>query len=301
MKKQPLKYRLNVLGAAVIIFLTVRTYMPLAGQKLGLGQNFDLWLVWCMLTMALSCLLPVIFIEKMCDFHPRVVKKVSFRPEFARIIPGCMLLFILFSIAGSSLLIPLEKLGINFPQSRLYPIDSPLTLVLYFVFTAAVPAVCEELLVRGEILNLLLPYGKRFAVLASALIFMMMHTQVQSFAAVFGAGVTLACVYLYTDNIYIGMALHFVNNAYSFLMMYMRQKVNAISAASFAAFALALIIGAGGAAVFYMRKRRMNLFEGLKENGSHRLSRIFTAPVLVLAFGCCFMAIMNQLFVDLGL
>ncbi|MBQ7902735.1 MAG: CPBP family intramembrane metalloprotease, partial [Oscillospiraceae bacterium] len=43
---------------------------------------------------------------------------------------------------------------------------------------------------------------RKFAVLASALVFTIMHTQVQSFIPVFGAGVLLACIYLHTDNIF---------------------------------------------------------------------------------------------------
>lgn len=214
----------------------------------------------------------------------------------------CMMMFIGFSLIGSIALMPLEKLGISFPASRLLPIDSTLTLVLYFVFTSVIPAIFEELLVRGEILNLLLPYGRKFAVIASALIFMMMHTQVQSFIPVFGAGVLLACVYLYTDNIFVSMSLHFVNNAYSFVMMYMQQKVNAISAASFAAFAIAVIIALGIISAFCLKRRKTDFLRPLSEGrGQYSLKQLTKSPVLVVALLCCFMAIMEQLFRDLSL
>lgn len=302
MKKQPLKYRLNVIGGALIIFLLIRTYVPMIGLQAGLNKNFDLWLIFYMLTLALSCLLPAMFIERMCDFHPQVIKQPEFKMEHGRLVMTCMMMFIGFSVIGSIALMPLEKLGISFPASQLLPIDSTLTLVLYFVFTSVIPAIFEELLVRGEILNLLLPYGRKFAVIASALIFMMMHTQVQSFIPVFGAGVLLACVYLYTDNIFVSMSLHFVNNAYSFVMMYMQQKVNAISAASFAAFAIAVIIALGIISAFYLKRRKTDFLRPLSEGrGQYSLKQLTKSPVLVVALLCCFMAIMEQMFRDLSL
>ena len=150
MKKQPIKYRLNVIGGALIIFLLIRTYVPMIGLQAGLNKNFDLWLIFYMLTLALSCLLPIMFIERMCDFHPQVIKRPAFKMEHGRLVMTCMMMFIGFSVIGSIALTPLEKLGISFPASRLLPIDNTFTLVLYFVFTSVIPAIFEELLVRGE-------------------------------------------------------------------------------------------------------------------------------------------------------
>lgn len=303
MKKLPLKYRLNVIGAALIVFLCVRTYLPAAAAGIGLDKNFTVWLLVCIVSLALSCLLPIIFIEKMCGFHPLLLKKKKITIAEPAMIMHCMFVFIGLALVNSLLLTALQKAGIVFPQQELHPTDNFITLLIYFIFTAVVPAVFEELLVRGYILNLLLPNGKRFAVFASAFIFMVMHTQVQSFIPVFGAGVLLACVYLYTNNIYVSMALHFVNNAYSFIMMYMRQSVNAVSSVAFTAFLISVIISCGIAAEIYMRKADIHILSVLsdKTEKNSAFSSIFRSPVLILAVLCCGLAVVSQLMVDLGM
>ena len=56
MKKQPLIYKLNTIGGAVIIFLLIRTYVPPVLAKFGLNSNMTVWLgVYCLLSAA-ACL-----------------------------------------------------------------------------------------------------------------------------------------------------------------------------------------------------------------------------------------------------
>ena len=272
----------------------------MVAQALGLRDNFNTWLIAYMFTLALACIIPVAFIEKMCDFHPVLFENKQLQPVHGIMILQGMLIFILLAIVNSLVLAVLGKLGINFPPQALEQVNSKLTLLLYFVFSAVVPAIFEELFIRGIVTNLLLPNGKRFAILASATLFMVMHTQVQSFIPVFGAGVVLACVYLYTGNIFVSMALHFVNNAYSFIMLYMQQSVNGISAMGFYAFVMAVLIVGGGSSAVYLNKNNINIFDSLKKEGKNaRVSKFFGCPVMVLGLLCCRMAIFSQLYADL--
>ncbi len=300
MKNTPLKYRLNVIGGGLIIFIAVRTYLPAVAATLGLQKNFNIWLLVYTVTLSLSCLLPIAFIENMCSFHPVLFAGRKPQAGHGILVMHAMLLFVLLAMVNSIVLMGLEKLGIAFPVQQLEPVDNLLTLLLYFGYTAVVPAVCEELFIRGIVLNLLLPNGRKFAVIASALIFTVMHTQVQSFIPVFGAGVVLACIYLYTDNIFAAMAVHFVNNAYSFIMMYMQQRVNGISAIGFASFVMAFILVGGVTATAWLKKSGANLYRPLKDKGRNsRLSRMINSPVMVLGLLCCLMAIFSQLYTDL--
>ena len=271
--------------------------------RMGLNDNFTLWLLVCILSLALSCMMPIMFIEKMCGFHPVLLKKKKITIAEPAMVMHCMAVFIGLAIVNSIVLGALQKAGIVFPVQQLHETDNIITLLIYFIFTAVVPAIFEELLVRGYILNLLLPNGRRFAVITSAFIFMIMHTQVQSFIPVMGAGILLACLYLYTNNIYVSMALHFVNNAYSFIMMYMQQNVNAVSSVSFAAFLIAVIISCGIAAEMYMRKADIHIMSVLSDKTEKNASfaQVFRSPVLVLAAICCALTVASQLMVDLGI
>ena len=300
MKNTPLKYRLNVIGGGLIIFVAIRTYLPMVAQSLGLRDNFNVWLVVYMFTLALATLVPVAFIEKMADFHPVLFKKRKLEATHGLMVLQGMLIFIGLAVVNSLLLAVLGKAGIVFPAQKLEPVDNALTLLLYFIFSAVVPAICEELFVRGIVLNLLMPNGRRFAILASAVLFTVMHTQVQSFIPVFGAGVVLACIYLYTGNIFASMALHFVNNAYSFVMLYMQQKVNGISAVGFTAFVMSVLLVGGCSSWIYLNRQNINIFDCLKKEGKNaRISRFFASPVMVLGLICCAMAVFSQLYADL--
>ena len=303
MKRQPLKYRLNVIGAALVIFLCFRTYMPVIGMNLGLKSNFSLWIVWYMLTLISSCIMPVAFIEKMCDFHPSLFEKKRIDVTEAAIVFCSMLMLLMVAVVNGMLLLGLEKTGIAFPQQELMPTENFFELILYFVYIAVVPAVFEELFARGILLNMLLPYGKRFAVIASALIFMVMHTQIQSFIAVFCAGILLACIYLHTGNIFRSMLLHFINNAYSFVMLYTQQNMGGISSVGVSSYIISLLITAGIVSSLYLKKKKTNILSvlGKTDEKNAKLSVFIKSPVMVLALLCCFMAIGSQLFADLGL
>lgn len=302
MKKQPLKYRLNVIGGSLILFLVIRTYMPIIGSLLKLNQNINVWMTFFIFTLITSCLLPILFIEKMCDFKPEIIKKQDFKLKDLAIICSCMALFILFSLINSIILIPLKKMGVEFPQSSLGTINSAITFFLYAAFTTIVPAVSEELYLRGTVLKLLEPYGKRFAIIVCALTFTLMHTQIQNLPAIFGAGVVLSCIYLYTDNILVPIGLHFLNNCYSFSMMYMQEKVNGISYTGYAVFVIFLIITIGIFCIIYLHKKDENIFLPLSESSKNaKVSYIFKSFVMMLGFLGCILAIVSQMISDFNI
>lgn len=90
--------------------------------------------------------------------------------------------------------------------------SSDLELVLLFFTLAVVPAFVEELLFRGLVLSNLLPYGRTTAVLASALLFGVMHQNVEQIFYATAAGIVIGWVYVCTNSIWPCILLHFCNN-----------------------------------------------------------------------------------------
>ena len=88
-------------------------------------------------------------------------------------------------------------------------------IVLLYVSTALVPAFCEEFLFRGTILANLTPYGKRGAVMISALLFGLMHQNPYQIIYTTVSGLLLGMAYIKTGSIWLPTAIHFLNNAYS--------------------------------------------------------------------------------------
>ena len=85
-------------------------------------------------------------------------------------------------------------------------------IITYQVLARGVPAFVEELLFRGMILRNLLPYGRTAAVLASALLFGVMHQNAGQFLYATVAGLFLGYVYAHTRSFWCCVLIHFCNN-----------------------------------------------------------------------------------------
>ncbi|MEG1782695.1 MAG: type II CAAX endopeptidase family protein [Oscillospiraceae bacterium] len=301
MKKQSLRYRYNVLGVALIGFLCTRTYTQLLFKNLGLDKNFNIWLILCMVSLVLSCAVPVVIIEKMCDFRPFLFRKVKTATSAAMVAYG-MLFITGFSVINQILFTLLEKIGVVFPPENLLPINGNLNFILYFIFVAILPAFCEEIFMRGYVLNMFSDYGSMFAIILSAIFFTFMHTNVQSFLPIFVAAVLLGCISLKTGSLRTCIALHFVNNAYSFLMMYFTRSIGGVTTLAFAAFVNVLILCCGLGGRVYLHKNGIFLSKMLQNNSryNHKILTFFKSPVaLVAAFACVF-GIVEQLYLIFG-
>ena len=88
-------------------------------------------------------------------------------------------------------------------------------ILIMFVSTALVPAVCEEFLFRETILSNLLPFGKGVALVGSSVLFGLMHQNPYQILYTTVAGLLLGYAYIKTRSIWCPMIIHFCNNAFS--------------------------------------------------------------------------------------
>ena len=100
------------------------------------------------------------------------------------------------------------------------PLDSIGMLILAIFAVALIPAICEEFLYRGLVLNGLRKYGVWVSVLTSALLFSLMHMNLQQLPYTFILGVIFGLIVYYTRNIWLSIIMHFLNNATAILIMY---------------------------------------------------------------------------------
>ena len=99
--------------------------------------------------------------------------------------------------------------------------STALSIFLSFIRLAIVAAIAEEFVFRGAILNLLKPYGKKFAILASSLLFGLFHGNVEQFISAFLMGLYFAYVACKTESIIPSVIMHFLNNFLSlFFVLY---------------------------------------------------------------------------------
>lgn len=85
------------------------------------------------------------------------------------------------------------------------------TTITMFLYVSIFAPVTEELLFRGAVLHSLKPYGKRFAILFSALLFGIFHGNVIQIPYAFLVGLVLGYVAL-EYSIWWSVLLHFINN-----------------------------------------------------------------------------------------
>ena len=95
----------------------------------------------------------------------------------------------------------LSLIGFNGNYNMPLPLNNIWWLILNIILVALFPAVCEELVFRGIILNGLRDKGNIFAVFASAGLFMLVHCSVEQTIYPFVVGCVLGFVMLKTNNL----------------------------------------------------------------------------------------------------
>ena len=107
----------------------------------------------------------------------------------------------------------------DFTQEHFWNVDLDYTyqVVIYFIYAAIIPAVVEELLFRKTVCGVLTVYGKTTAVLISAVLFALMHANIEQLLYTFVAGLFLGWLYVESKNILYPIILHFINNGVSAL------------------------------------------------------------------------------------
>lgn len=89
------------------------------------------------------------------------------------------------------------------------------TFLIQLTTVAILPAICEEFLHRGVLLNGLKEIGIKKAILISSLMFGLLHFNINQFFYATILGMLMALVSVVSKSIYPAMIIHFINNAIS--------------------------------------------------------------------------------------
>jgi len=93
-------------------------------------------------------------------------------------------------------------------------------LITNLIFTALLPGICEEFAHRGMLLNSLKKYGKIKAIIISALLFGLLHLNIEQFFYATIIGFFLGFLTIATNSIYPAIIIHFMNNAMSIILSF---------------------------------------------------------------------------------
>lgn len=158
--------------------------------------------------------------------------------------------------------------------------------LIYIVSIAVIPPLVEEFAIRGVVMQPLRKYGDKFAIIASSIVFAVLHGNLiqAPFALIAGIGIGYAvCI---TNSVWTGVLIHTVNNLYSVIIEFMIEgitdealldKVYFIT--TFALYAISIV---GSVAFVIQRKRRriMPSFTTLSERRK-MFSFVWSIPMII--------------------
>ena len=187
--------------------------------------------------MAVSAVLsPLAFLSVYFLFHKKykieykVASKINFKLDIINVILCIVIAFC--CVFGFSNFVSLfdaifNLFGIKPNTSWPVPIDTWYWLLFNIFAVAVLPAIAEELVFRGIIFNGLSSYGKKKAIIFSALLFSLMHTSISQTIYPILAGCVFAFVVSKTGNILYSMLIHFCNNCIVIVNRYIMVKSGA--------------------------------------------------------------------------
>lgn len=134
------------------------------------------------------------------------------------------------------------------------------SLALEFCSTAVLVPVMEEFAFRGVLFSALRKHGTGFAVVGSALVFSLVHLDASSVLFAFIAGLVFGFLYARTNNLWVTIAIHGLNNGIAVLTGYLDLLVPESAAELANALFLLVPIGVGLAALVLLGVFRRKLF-----------------------------------------
>ena len=146
--------------------------------------------------------------------------KVSFRVVLISIGLGVVVYFLNIFIASFFNAI-LTSMGYEFSSSSSTGSVTIWTLVLGLIFTAVLPAICEENLHRGMLLFGNTGMGMKNNILLTGLMFGLLHMNIEQFFYATIIGIFLNFVLYITESVYPCIIIHFMNNGIGVLLSYL--------------------------------------------------------------------------------
>lgn len=214
-----------ILLVSTVLFITAAMLIPLlAPEYLEGGDN------WHTVT---------ILVEIGCFLVPGALYALTRRVGIAslgirRCTAGQVAIAIMMAFAGYIVIIFIQLIWLSLigtlggkPAEAVFPaMDTPARMLLGVVSIAVSAAVAEEFLFRGVLLPALSRRGRTAsALLVTSLLFMLMHTSVESLPFTLLYGLLLGWLALRSGSIWPSVAFHAANNAIQVLLLYASQSI----------------------------------------------------------------------------
>ena len=182
-----------------------------------------------------------------------------------------------------------KNFGIDYHLPRTEDPTGVLGICLVLLANCFFPAFVEEFVFRGLVLGSLKQYGEGFAVLASSILFGLIHGNFEQIPFAFLVGLVLGFIAVQTGSLWVGMAVHAANNFVSVLFSYFLKDIPN-EAANLIYLVLLLVIFALGIAALLLTGKHANGFPFQKaetqaaEKTKHKWFFLSPCVLLIVAF-----------------
>ena len=155
----------------------------------------------------------------------------------------------------------IEKLTGLVPQAPNMPVpQGTFSYIVYFISIAVAPAIFEEALFRGVIMQSLRRFGDYFAVVVSSVLFAVVHGNLIQGPYSFLLGLLIGYFVIYTGSIWTGVVIHFANNAIAVILESLINNVDAYTLNLIYGLFLLLSVLLGISAIIYIKVKYGSLF-----------------------------------------
>lgn len=143
--------------------------------------------------------------------------------------------------------------------------DSPIPIgiganIIYVVSLTVAPAIFEEMLFRGVIMQSLRRFGDGFALAVSAILFGLVHGNLIQGPNAILLGLVIGYFVLRTGSLVPGMVIHFVNNALAVLFTYLLEYMSDRQAEMLNLAVFVVYLAVGALALVFLVVRHGGLF-----------------------------------------
>ena len=207
-----------MLGALFVILLTF-----FAGTEEAYNNLINNIVVQVFTVMLAQIGFLIVYFVYNRDINYKVASKINFNIGWKN--AALCVLIAVIGVFGINPLISsidgfLVDIGYNLAGSLPLPMDNFGWLILNIILLAGVPAILEELIFRGVILNGYKKLGAVPAMVITSLLFALIHGSVQQFVFPFLFGLILSFAALKTGSVLAPIIIHFVNNALVVILNY---------------------------------------------------------------------------------
>lgn len=219
-------------------------------------------------------------------------KKKTVLPLFLMGISFCAFANIAVSIAGTFF----AQFGINYNVDTGPKPQGISGFLLTTISTAIVPPLVEEFACRGLILGSLRKFGDGFAIIASSIVFGLMHENFEQIPFAFLVGIVLGYITVKSGSLWIAIAVHAFNNFISVIFNYLPNSLPdmAQNAMYITLLAILLVLGIVSIKIFRKSEENFELKKSKTEaNEKQKITWFFTSATIIIYIIISFMESMS--------